>query len=923
MEGASQTSLEISRSLALRNFKKAASRYETFLSSNELDNEEHDVLFQDLFKSWNELIEKHEKLVLQKTDASEEDFAFIDENELLFHTLRSQSLQFKKKIKEEQVNLEQKKIQDELTEKQTQNIQNAKIQMTTLCSSYEMEMNRLQNIVLSFKDAALTSEKALRDIKRDFEHQREKVSHLFNLTAQHAETNDLELTIKASFIDLEQNFNVQFYKKVNVIQGNETKNPTTAKHPSFHLEKIKFPVFNGKTRDWPQFKKDFQSPVVPFITEDTTKCYTLRNALPEDAEVWVRNMDNFVEMWKRLDEKYGDEGKMVDIILADVKNFKQIKDNENKRLIQFIDVLEKVNLEMKFLGRESELQNTTIVNIIERKLPNDLKMKWIERIYEQNSRVDKLNKFPDLLAFLLERKLMLEYNEDKLESTSEPSRTAKIHLARKQEEVRGPETMQKATTFCLLHSTGVHKTEDCRLFLQKTVEDRSALVKEKKACFNCLLIGHTARNCRNKAACPKKECGKNHHKLLHDDFWEEGQSKVKLSVNCNLGRQSSSFSDSTFLQIMPVKLESKTAADTVLAIWDSASTVSLILNSTAKNLRLPGRHVSVVMETLGSVSKIQTKLYQVHVKDKCGNTIRFEAFGVPEISKDFYNLACNVRHFPEEFAEDEEVSGKLQLLFGLNVAQFHPVPVKSQGSLVLFENVFGFCVGGTLSDGHCDRFPKVNLSLTKVNLSDFFGTENMGVSCTPKCGNCKCGNCPLGAAEFSIKDQKEIEMIDKGLKLEDGVWTTTYPWIKDPKYLPINKPFAERLLVGTEKRLLKNPEHAKVYQEQMQDMLDRQVARKLDRNDLNYDGPVHYITHHEVLKEESTTTPCRIVFNASANYCGHSLNDYWAKGPDLLNNLMGILIKFREEEVGYIGDIRKMYHTVRITIPDQQTHRFL
>ena len=46
------------------------------------------MLFQDLFKSWNELGEKHEKLVLQKTDASQEDFAFIDENELIFHTLR-------------------------------------------------------------------------------------------------------------------------------------------------------------------------------------------------------------------------------------------------------------------------------------------------------------------------------------------------------------------------------------------------------------------------------------------------------------------------------------------------------------------------------------------------------------------------------------------------------------------------------------------------------------------------------------------------------------------------------------------------------------------------------------------------------------------------------------------------------------------
>ena len=100
-----------------------------------------------------------------------------------------------------------------------------------------------------------------------------------------------------------------------------------------------------------------------------------------------------------------------DQLLAHVTNFKQIKDNENKRLIQFIDVLEKVNLEMKFLGRDSELKNTTIVNIIEGTLPNDLEMKWIERIYVQNRRVDKLNKFPDLLSFLLER--MLERKKKK------------------------------------------------------------------------------------------------------------------------------------------------------------------------------------------------------------------------------------------------------------------------------------------------------------------------------------------------------------------------------------------------------------------------------------------------------------------------------------------------------------------------------
>ena len=86
---------------------------------------------------------------------------------------------------------------------------------------------------------------------------------------------------------------------------------------------------------------------------------------------------------------------------------------------------------------------------------------------------------------------------------------------------------------------------------------------------------------------------------------------------------------------------------------------------------------------------------------------------------------------------------------------------------------------------------------------------------------------------------------------------------------------------------------------------------------------MHYISHHEVLKPESQSTPCRIVFNSSAKYKGHILNDYWAKGADLINNLLGVLLRFREEEVPIVGDISKMYHAVGLSEQDQHTHRFL
>ena len=56
---------------------------------------------------------------------------------------------------------------------------------------------------------------------------------------------------------------------------------------------------------------------------------------------------------------------------------------------------------------------------------------------------------------------------------------------------------------------------------------------------------------------------------------------------------------------------------------------------------------------------------------------------------------------------------------------------------------------------------------------------------------------------------------------------------------------------------------------------------------------------------------------------GHVLNEYWAKGPDLLNSLLGVLIRFRENEVALVGDIKKMYHSVKTTPTEQNTHRFL
>ena len=180
-------------------------------------------------------------------------------------------------------------------------------------------------------------------------------------------------------------------------------------------------------------------------------------------------------------------------------------------------------------------------------------------------------------------------------------------------------------------------------------------------------------------------------------------------------------------------------------------------------------------------------------------------------------------------------------------------------------------------------------------LDDFIKGENMGISCWPNCGGCACGNCSLGSLNCTIKEQRELEMIESNREHNGDHWETTYPWIEDPALLIDNRRAAEAILRSTERRIMKNDILQDTFNTQMKDLVERGVARKLSDDEMKeYDGPVYYLSSHEVVKKESTSTPFRIVFSAKP-HMGQNLNDFYAKGPDLLNNPLGIIIRFREE----------------------------
>ena len=125
----------------------------------------------------------------------------------------------------------------------------------------------------------------------------------------------------------------------------------------------------------------------------------------------------------------------------------------------------------------------------------------------------------------------------------------------------------------------------------------------------------------------------------------------------------------------------------------------------------------------------------------------------------------------------------------------------------------------------------------KVDVTAFYDNEALGVACTPKCGSCRCGTCPVGGKQYTLQQERELAMIENGMRLNDGVWVAKYPWIKNPQELPDNNYSALAMLKSTEKRLKKDAKLAEIYTKQVKDMVESGVARKLQPEELeSYDG---------------------------------------------------------------------------------------
>ena len=147
-------------------------------------------------------------------------------------------------------------------------------------------------------------------------------------------------------------------------------------------------------------------------------------------------------------------------------------------------------------------------------------------------------------------------------------------------------------------------------------------------------------------------------------------------------------------------------------------------------------------------------------------------------------------------------------------------------------------------------------------------------------------------------------------------------WSPENIRFPNNYNMALRRFNFLKKRLQKDTKPHQKYKEVMTGYLKNRYARKLPKKEVDeVSRRTWYLPHHPVFNENKPNK-MRIAFDAAGEYDGMNLNKALLTGPDLLNNLVGVLLRFRNHKFAIAADIKAMYHQVTVSKSDANALRF-
>ncbi|XP_071577990.1 uncharacterized protein [Temnothorax nylanderi] len=181
---------------------------------------------------------------------------------------------------------------------------------------------------------------------------------------------------------------------------------------------------------------------------------------------------------------------------------------------------------------------------------------------------------------------------------------------------------------------------------------------------------------------------------------------------------------------------------------------------------------------------------------------------------------------------------------------------------------------------------------------------------------------PAGAPALTPEDREcERFFCLTHSRTADGRYMVRLPVVDPLPDLRGTRSAALRALAHMEKRFARDDKLKQLYVEFMRQYEELGHMTPVAPEDKTK-SRVSYLPHHGVMREASTSTKLRVVFNGSTSLpSGDSLNKCLRVGPNLLPNLADVLLRWRRWRYVLATDMEKMYRQILVDPEDRDLQR--
>lgn len=527
---------------------------------------------------------------------------------------------------------------------------------------------------------------------------------------------------------------------------------------------------------------------------------------------------------------------------------------------------------------------------------------------------------------------------------------------------------------CPIHNKP-HSLRKCRVFRGKSLEERKSILKENGICFKCCIsASHLARDC--KAAVKCLECNsERHHAAMHpgpplqvyrrptpppDNGGEEEEhasDSTAISSHCTQvcgqGHTARSCSKICLVRIYPQGQREK--ATNMYVILDDQSNRSLVRSEFFELFNIKGQPFPYALKTcagLVETSGRKAEGFQVESLDgqtslllppliECNDIlIDRSEIPTPDAAHHHPHLRSVAAHIPEL-----DPKAEILLLLGRDIVRVHKVRQQVSGphNAPFAQRLdLGWVLVGDVCLGNAHK-PDVSAFKTSVlengrpsilrPCKGFMKTtEDVFHGKRQKNKPHKASLEALGLHVFSetesdnkpaqsMEDTVFLEIMDQEMYRDaSNNWVAPLPFRVPRQRLSNNREQVFTRFASLEKTLRRKTEMRDQFREFMKKIIDNrhaEVAPPLEENEECWYLPIFGVYHPQ------KPGNIRVVFDSSAKYFGTSLNGVLLSGPDLNNSLIGVLIRFRKEQVAVIADIQQMFHCFLVRRDHRDYLRFL